>query len=321
MGEVKTLSFANGDQMPILGLGTWKSAPGEVYVAVREAIRIGYRHIDCAAAYGNETEIGNALRDALRDGDVTRKELWITSKLWCADHGRSNVRPALEKTLQDLGLSYLDLYEIHWPIPLKRGVGIPSSAAEFLPPAEVPLYATWEGMEGAVSAGLARHLGVSNFSAKKLRDLMERCKIPPEVNQVELHPLLQQKELVAYCAAQGIHVTAYSPLGSPDRPAFVRAPGAPVLLDDPVIRSIAEARGCTPAQVLLAWHILRGISVIAKSVNSSRLRDNFAAAALELSPSDLERIASLDRNLRLIATGFWVLEGSPWTLHTIWDGP
>jgi alcohol dehydrogenase (NADP+) len=317
---MKTLGFANGDQMPILGLGTWKSAPGEVHAAVREAIRIGYRHIDCAWLYGNEVEIGSALRDAIRDGDVTRKDLWITSKLWGNDHGRANVRPRLEQTLRDLGLGYLDLYQIHWPIPLKPGVAIPSSAADFFPPAEVPLHATWEGFEAAVSAGLTRHIGVSNFSAKKLRDLIPHCKIKPEVNQVELHPLLQQRELVAYCASQGIHVTAYSPLGSPDRPDFVKAPDAPVLLDNPVIHSIAEAHGYTPAQVLLAWHIQRGISVVAKSVTPGRLRENFAAVALALTPSDLERIAALDKNQRLIVTDFWVLEGSPWTRQTIWDG-
>jgi alcohol dehydrogenase (NADP+) len=137
-------------------------------------------------------------------------------------------------------------------------------------------------MEAAVGAGLTRHIGVSNFSVKKLGDLLAHCKIKPEVDQVELHPLLQQPELVDYCAAHGIYVTAWAPLGSSDRPDFVKAPDAPVLLENPVIKSIAEARGCTPAQVLLAWHVARGISVIPKSVNPSRLRENLAAAQIEL---------------------------------------
>lgn len=316
---MKALGFLNGNQMPILGLGTWKSEPGEVYVAVREAIRIGYRHIDCAAAYGNEVEIGNALRDAIHAGEVTRDELWITSKLWNNAHGRENVEGALKKTLQDLDLAYLDLYLIHWPIPIKPGVDFPSSVEEFFLPAEVPLQSTWEGMEDAVSAGLTRHIGVSNFSAKKLRDLLPYCKIKPEINQVELHPLLQQTELVAYCISQGIHVTAYSPLGSSDRPAFVKASDAPVLLENPVIQSIAQERGCTPAQVLLAWHVHSGISVIPKSVNPVRLRENFAAAEVELTPSDLERIAGLDQNYRFITGEFWAIEGGPWTLQTLWD--
>ncbi|MCE9550794.1 MAG: aldo/keto reductase [Betaproteobacteria bacterium] len=316
---MKTLSFLNGDQMPILGLGTWKSKPGEVYAAMKEAIRIGYRHIDCAMIYGNEVEIGNAIRDAINEGQVTRKALWVTSKLWGNALGRDNVAGALKKTLQDLGLDYLDLYLIHWPIPLKPSAVFPSSAADFESPAEVPIQSTWEGMEAAVKSGLTRHIGVSNFSAKKIRDLLPHCKIKPEVNQVELHPLLQQPELVKYCASQGIHITAYSPLGSSDRPEFVKAADAPVLLDNPVIRSIADGRSCTPAQVLLAWHVQRGISVIPKSVTPSRLRENFAAAEIELSPTDLERIAGLDQNYRLIDGSYCVMEGGPWTVQIIWD--
>jgi len=318
----KALEFLNGDQMPIVGLGTWKSAPGEVYAAVREAIRIGYRHIDCAMFYGNEVEIGNALRDAISEGQVTRKELWITSKLWGSDHGRDNVEGALRKSLRDIGLDYLDLYQIHWPIPLKPGVGLPSSGADFLSTAEAPIHATWEGMEAAVIAGLTRHIGVSNFSVKKLRDLISHCKIKPEVNQVEMHPLLQQTELVTFCATQGIHITAWSPLGSTDRPDFLKSPNAPTLLDNPVIHTIAQLKGCTPAQVLIAWHVNRGISTIPKSVNPSRLRENLAAAEIMLSPADMEQIAGLDQNYRFIdGASIWVIEGSPWTLQTIWDAP
>lgn len=318
---MKTIAYCNGDQMPILGLGTWKSEPGEVYGAVKEAIRIGYRHIDCAMIYGNEVEVGNAIRDAINEGQVTRKALWVTSKLWGNAHGRDNVEGALKKTLQDLGLDYIDLYLIHWPIPLKPSSVFPSSASDFESPAAVPIQSTWKGMEAAVQSGLTRHIGVSNFSAKKIRDLIPHCKIKPEVNQVELHPLLQQPELVEYCVSQGIRMTAYSPLGSSDRPDFVKAPGSPVLLDNPVIRSIADSRGCTPAQVLLAWHVQRGISAIPKSVTPSRLRENLAAAEIELSPADIERIAGLDQNYRLIEGSFWVMEGGPWTVQTIWDGP
>ena len=319
--STKAHAFANGDRMPLLGLGTWKSEPGDVYKAVREAIRIGYRHIDCASLYGNERDVGEALRDAMRDGDVTRKELWITSKLWSNAHGQKSVEPALRKTLADLGLEYVDLYLIHWPIPLRPTAVLPGSAADFMQASEVPIHATWAGMEAAAGAGLARHLGVSNFSVKKLRELRPHCKIRPEVNQVELHPLLQQPALVAYCASEGIHVTAYAPLGSGDRPTFVKAPDAPVLLENPVIRSIAGAHGCTPAQVLLAWHVQRGISSIPKSVTPARLRENLAAPQVELSATELERITGLDRRCRLIAGAFWVVEGGPWTLQTIWDEP
>jgi alcohol dehydrogenase (NADP+) len=318
---MKTLTFSHGDQMPIVGLGTWKSAPGEVYGAVREALRIGYRHIDCAMIYGNEAEIGNAIRDAVREGQVTREQLWITSKLWCTFHGRDNVRGALEKSLQDLGLSHLDLYLIHWPIPLKPNAGFPRTATDFLTSTEAPIESTWEGMEAAVAAGLVRHIGVSNFSAKKLRDLLNHCRIRPEVDQVELHPLLQQPDLVKFCASQGIHMTAWAPLGSGDRPAIARKADSPVLLDNPVIKSIAQQRGCTPAQALIAWHVQRGISTIPKSVSPSRLRENFAAAEIDLSQDDMQRIAALDQNHRLLDGAFWVVEGGPWTLQSIWDTP
>ena len=318
---MKMLKFTNGDGMPIVGLGTWKSAPGEVYAAVREAIRIGYRHIDCALVYGNEAEIGAALRDAMGAGQVKRNELWITSKLWNNSHGRENVATALRKSLESLALAYLDLYLIHWPIPLRPGTMFPQSGADFLSPAEAPIRSTWEGMEAAVDAGLTRHIGVSNFSARKLQDIIDHCRIKPEVDQVEMHPLLQQPGLVKFCASHGVHMTAWAPLGSADRPASTRTPDAPVLLDNPVIKSIAQRLGHTPAQVLIAWHVNRGISVIPKSVTPARLRENLAAADIVLSRADMERIASLDRNYRLINGAFWAMAGSPWTLETIWDEP
>jgi alcohol dehydrogenase (NADP+) len=317
----KVHRLANGDSMPLIGLGTWKSDPGEVHAAVREAIRIGYRHIDCAALYGNEAEIGQALRDAIRDGDVSRKDLWITSKLWSNAHGQKNVEPALRKTLMDLGLEYLDLYMIHWPIALQPTAVLPGSAADFLPLSEAPIHETWAAMEAAADAGLVRHLGVSNFSAKKIRELLPNCRLKPEVNQVELHPLLQQRDLVAYCTSNGIHITAYSPLGSGDRPAFVKAPDAPVLLDNPIIRSIAEAHERSPAQVLIAWHVQRQISTIPKSVTPARLRENLEAAELELTHAELERMGALDQRYRMIAGAFWAVAGTPWTLQTIWDEP
>jgi alcohol dehydrogenase (NADP+) len=316
---MRTATFANGDRMPLLGLGTWKSAPGEVGTAVRKAIRLGYRHIDCASVYGNEAEVGEAIRSAIDAGDVRREELWITSKLWCNAHGRENVEPALRRTLDDLGLAWLDLYLIHWPVPIKPGVAFPSSGNDLLPPAQVPLADTWKGMEAAVEAGLTRHIGVSNCSSHKLHGLLAHCRIRPEVNQVERHPLLQQPALVADCAAEGVHITAYSPLGSQDRPAALKGPDEPVLLENPVIGAIAAKHGCSPAQVLIAWHLQSGISTIPKSVNPARLQNNLAAAEITLTPADLAQIAGLDQHLRLVDGSFWLLEGCPWTLQTLWD--
>ncbi|MFZ9849540.1 MAG: aldo/keto reductase [Vulcanococcus sp.] len=318
---MRSVSFARGDHMPLLGLGTWKSDPGLVGSAVREAIRQGYRHIDCASIYGNEREIGAAIGEAIASGEVTREELWITSKLWCNSHGRENVEPALRRTLEDLQLDWLDLYLIHWPVAIDPTVGFPSSASEVLPPSPERLRATWAGMEAALDAGLTRHIGVSNFSVRKLQDLMQHARIKPEVNQVELHPLLQQPDLLAFCRAEGIHLTAYSPLGSGDRPAQLKAADEPVLLENPVIAAIAAEHGCSAAQVLLAWHLCRGVSTIPKSVRSARLRENLAAASLELSAAELERIAALDQGVRLVDGSFWLMEGSPWTLQSLWDEP
>jgi alcohol dehydrogenase (NADP+) len=316
---VRTVSFANGDRMPLLGLGTWKAAPGEVGAAVREAIRLGYRHIDCASVYGNEREVGEAIRGAIDSGDVSREELWITSKLWCNAHGRDNVEPALRHTLADLGLAWLDLYLIHWPVPIRPDVAFPRSGDDLLPPAAVPLADTWKGMERMLELGLTRHIGVSNVSSRKLHELLRGARLRPEVNQVERHPLLQQPALVADCAAAGVHITAYSPLGSGDRPAALKATDEPVLLENPVIGAIAAEHGCSPAQVLIAWHLQSGLSTIPKSVSPERLRENLGGADLELTPADLERIAGLDQHRRLVDGSFWLLEGSPWTLPSLWD--
>jgi len=316
---MRTASFANGDRMPLLGLGTWKAAPGEVGAAVREAIRLGYRHIDCASVYANEPEVGQAIGEAIAAGEVRREELWITSKLWCNAHGRENVEPALRRTLADLGLEWLDLYLVHWPVPIRPGVAFPSSGADLLPPEQVPLSDTWKGMEAVLEMGLSRHIGVSNFSSRKLSELLAHCLIKPEVNQVERHPLLQQHQLLADCAASGVHVTAYSPLGSGDRPAALKGADEPVLLENPVIGAIAAEQGCSPAQVLIAWQLQGGLSTIPKSVSPARLRENLAAADLQLTHADLERIAGLDQHCRLVDGSFWLLDGSPWTLQRLWD--
>jgi alcohol dehydrogenase (NADP+) len=170
-----------------------------------------------------------------------------------------------------------------------------------------------------VDRGLCRHLGVSNFSVKKLAALLDGARIRPEVNQVEMHPYLQQSELVDFCAANGVVVTAYSPLGSTDRPDVLKAEGEPILLEDPVIVRIAEERRVTPAQVLLSWAITRGTNPIPKSVRPERLAENLAAAAVELGDDDMGRIARLDRDRRYLDGTFWELEGSSYTLENLWD--
>ena len=315
---MKTYDLGAGCLMPALGLGTWKAAPGVVGAAVREAIRIGYRHFDCAPIYGNEDEVGRALAAAIAAGEVRREDLWITSKLWNDAHGRDDVVPALRKTLADLRLDYLDLFLVHWPLPQRPGVSFPTSPTDFLPATHASFADTWAGMEQAAGAGLARRIGLSNFSIAKTDRLLAQARIRPAALQVELHPYLAQQDLVDWAGKREIVLTAYSPLGSADRPPRLRRRDEPVLLADPVVGEVAAKHGATPAQVLIAWAIARGTSVIPKSSDPGRLRENFAAAGLVLDTDDMAAIGRLDRGFRFIDGTFWCFEGSPHTPGSLW---
>jgi alcohol dehydrogenase (NADP+) len=309
-----TLPFASGDAMPALGLGTWRLPPECTAATVRTALELGYRHLDGASIYGNEPQIGEALRQAFADGLVQREQLWITGKLWNDCHEPHEVGPALERSLADLGLEQLDLYLIHWPLAQRRGVAMASSPEEQLSLEQVPLAATWAAMEALVDQGLTRHIGVSNFSGAKLKALSAGARIQPEVLQIERHPLLQQNELLAWCHEHGVVVTGYGPLGStgPSRP--------PLVLENPEVVALAAERGLTPAQLLLAWGIGCGTAVIPKSVQPARLAENLAAACEALDGELMARLARLDEGRRLIDGRFWCLEGGPYTLESLWDG-
>ena len=243
---MRTLEFVNGDQMPIIGLGTWKSSSSDIYEVVKLALKLGYRHIDCATIYANEEGVGQALNESFNAGIVKRDEVWITSKLWNNAHAPKDVQPTLEKTLLDLNLEYLDLYLVHWPIAYKKQVQYHSSAEDFIPLEALPVSDTWKEMEKMIGKGLCKHIGVSNFSIKKLDALLKTAEKKPEMNQIELHPYLQQPAMLEFCQRKSIHLTGYAPLGSSDRPARLKVDDEPILLNDPVIREIAKRRGITP---------------------------------------------------------------------------
>jgi alcohol dehydrogenase (NADP+) len=315
---MKNLIFKNEDKLPILGLGTWKSKPGEVRQAVYWAIEAGYRHIDCAAIYQNEREVGQGIADALADGLVKRKELFITSKLWNDSHRHDDVKAALEKTLSDLRLDNLDLYLVHWPVVFKPGVGFATHREEYYTYQDVPLTQTWEAMQDQKSSGLTKHIGVSNFNQAKLKEILAMGGENPEMNQVEMHPFLPQENLVKFCSENGILMTAYSPLGSPDSRAE-RHKNDPRLLDDEVVLQIAKKHGIGVGQVLIAWSIARDIAVIPKSVNQSRIIENLKSAEVDLDAADLESLAKIGVNHRFVDGSIFTGPQSPYKLTDLWD--
>jgi len=296
--KVPTVKFNNGEVFPIFGLGTWKSKPGEVTQAVKDAIDIGYRHIDCAHIYGNEKEVGAAIKAKIAEKVVKREDLYITSKLWNTMHKPDLVEPALRATLSNLGLEYLDLYLIHWPFGLKEGGELfPTNPDGTTAYSNVDYLDTWKAMEAVNKKGLAKSIGVSNFNKKQLERLIANSSVVPANNQIEIHPYLVQSKLSEFCKSKGITVTAYSPLGSPDRPWA--KPGDPQLLEDPKIKELAAKYKKTPAQVVLKYQVQRGHITIPKSVTKSRIRENFEIWDFDLTPEDIKLINTFDCNGRI----------------------
>ncbi|KAK3447349.1 hypothetical protein EUGRSUZ_A02898, partial [Eucalyptus grandis] len=276
-----------GTTIPVLGFGTY-SYPIDLKateLAIHTALKVGYRHFDTAKVYGSEPAVGRALTVAIEEGFVEREDVFLTSKLWGSDH--HDPVSALKRTLQNLGMEYVDMYLVHWPVKLKPGANNAVPKEEEFEP-ELDMEVTWRGMERCFDLGLCRAIGVSNFSSKKIETLLDFASVPPAVNQVEMHPTWKQRKLREVCGENKILVSAYSPLGAPGN-----AWGSTAVVDSPIIQSIALKHNATPAQVALQWGVSKGASVIPKSFSKDRMEENMGALDLWLDDQDILDIDKL----------------------------
>ncbi|OFE14096.1 4-dihydromethyl-trisporate dehydrogenase [Pseudohongiella acticola] len=296
------------DAMPAVGFGLWKIDKSDTAGMVCQAIKAGYRHLDSAADYGNEAEVGDGIRQAIEQGLCTRQDLWLTSKLWNTFHRPEHVREACEKTLADLGVDYLDLYLVHFPIALKyvpigeryppEWIFNPDDDNPEMVVDPVPLSETWRAMEALVQAGLVRNIGVCNYNSALLHDLMAYASIKPAMLQIESHPYLTQARLVRLAQSYELAVTAFSPLGAGSYVELEMASQQESVLGQSVVLDIARRVQRTPAQVVLRWGVQRGTAVIPKTSRVERLAENLAIFDFELSDDDMVAISELNRNRR-----------------------
>ncbi|QCD92372.1 alcohol dehydrogenase [Vigna unguiculata] len=305
--------------MPVIGLGTASipPTPHETLISILiDAFEVGYRHFDTASFYGSEEPLGKAVEKALELGLVkNRDEVFITSKLWPSDAHPHLVLPALKTSLQKLGLEYVDLFLIHWPLSMKPEAKGP---ADIVKENVIPFFdmkGIWEAMEECCRLGLAKSVGVSNFGIKKLNQLLENATIPPAVNQVEMSPSWQQAKLREFCKQKGIHVSAWSPLGS-----YKNFFGTNAVMESPILKEIACARQKTIAQIALRWIYEEGAIAIVKSFNKERMKENLELFEWELSEEESQKFRDIPQ-LRMFSGINFVSENGPYkTLEELWDG-
>ena len=324
ISKVPRIKLASGRVVPSIGMGTFGSdrySPNEVSAAVSGAIRFGYRFFDCASVYGNEDLIGKIFEEAIHEGAVKRDGLFITSKVWNDMHGPGKVVASINKTLADLRLSYVDAYFVHWPFPNYHSPGCDGDSRN---PDSVPFspdrfMATWELMEEIYNKGLTRHLGMSNMTIPKLESVLPRCKIKPELIEMEQHPSFQQQALFDYCKNAGITVIGYCPIGSPNRPERDKAPGDVADTELPEVVSVAKARNINPALVCLKWAVQRGSIPIPFSVHAKNYEPNLRAVTEDpLSYSEMELLKKAERNCRLVKGQVFLWPGAK-SWEELWD--
>ena len=322
------MSYQSIKDIPNIGFGLWKISNEVCADVVYEAVKQGYRHFDAASDYGNEKEVGIGLKRAMDEGLCNRGDLWVTSKLWNTYHHPSHVPMALQRTLEDLQLEYLDLYLIHFPIALEfidfeerypsEWFFEPEASNPAMKLAKIPLADTWHAMEELKVNKKVKHIGICNYSTGLLNDLMNYCQIPPELLQIESHPYLSQENLIRLAKQHGLEVTAFSPLGSLSYVELEMAEQSESILDQNVVKEIAKRLNCSPVQVVLRWGTQRGTSVLAKSISAERMAENLASNNIELTPKDMMAISNLNRNRRFNDPGDFC-EGAFNTFYPIYD--
>ncbi|MFI3319352.1 MAG: aldo/keto reductase [Rikenellaceae bacterium] len=319
--SVPQRTLSNGAMIPAVGIGTFGSDNYDnetIANALKVAVRHGYRHIDCAAVYGNEAEIGVAIKELIAEGTVTREELWITSKLWNDQH--DNVIEACKKSMADLQLDYLDLYLVHWPFPNfhAKGVSVESRDPNAKPYIHADFMATWSKMEELVEMGLVKNIGTSNVTKAKMELILKDCKIKPVINEMEIHPHFQQPELFDYMMANGIQPIGFCPIGSPNRPERDKTAEDTVPIEDPTIVAIAKAHGVHPAVICLKWAVQRGEIVIPFSVKPEKFMSNLECAVVDpLTEEEMAQMKAIDKGNRFIKGQVFCWVGADW--QDLWD--
>ncbi|KAK2635543.1 hypothetical protein Ddye_030335 [Dipteronia dyeriana] len=308
---------STGKTIPLVGFGTaeypFSSSNEASKEAALQAIRSGYRHFDTAALYQSEQPLGEAIAEALSLGLIkSRDELFITSKLWVSNAHRHLVLPALQNTLKNLGLEYLDLYLIHFPASLRPGSVYPFKEDDIV---AMDYESVWEAMEECQLLRLTKTIGVSNFTCKKLHKLLATAKIHPAVNQVEMNPVWQQTKLREFCEEKGIHITAYSPLGAKGTPW-----GTSRVMESEILKEIATSKGKTIAQVCLRWIYTQGVSVVVKSFDKERMKENLDIFDWKLSAEDLHKIEQIPQSRGSLAEVYITEKGPFKSIEDIWDG-